>query len=38
MDDDLNAIRQLSEFKELIEQYKNIFELEIAENIADDAT
>lgn len=38
MDDDLNAIRQMPEFKELVEQYKKIFESEVAENIVDDAT
>ena len=36
MDDDLNAVRQMPEFKELVEHYKKIFESEIAENIADD--
>lgn len=38
MDDDLNVIRQMPEFKELVEQYKKIFESEIAENITADAT
>lgn len=37
MDDDLNVIRQMPEFKELVEQYKKIFESEIAENITADA-
>lgn len=38
MDDDLNTIRQMPEFKELVEQYKNIFKSEIAENIAANVT
>ena len=38
MDDDLDAIRDLPKFKELIERYKKIFESEIEENIVDEAT
>lgn len=38
MDNDLNAIRQMPEFRELVEQYKKIFESEIAEDIAADVT
>lgn len=36
-DDDLNAIRQMPEFKELVEQYKKRFESEVGESIVDDA-
>ena len=38
MDDDLDAIRDLPKFKELIERYKKMFESEIEENIVDEAT
>lgn len=35
MDDDLNAIRELPKYKELIQQYKNIFESEIDDKMQD---
>lgn len=35
MDDDLDAIRELPEFKELIQQYKSIFESEVEDKIQD---
>lgn len=35
MDDDLNAIRELPKYKELIQQYKNIFESEIDNKMQD---
>lgn len=38
MDDDLDAIRDLPKFKELIERYKKMFESEIEKNIIDEAT
>lgn len=38
MDDDLDAIRELPKFKELIDKYKRIFESEIEKSIVDEAT
>lgn len=35
MDDDLDAIREVPKYKELIQQYKNIFESEIEDKIQD---
>lgn len=35
MDDDLDAIREVPKYKELIQQYKNIFETEIEDKIQD---
>lgn len=35
MDDDLNAIRELPKYKELIQQYKNIFESDIDDKMQD---
>ena len=37
MDDDLNAIRELPKYKELIQQYKNIFESEIDDKMQDNS-
>lgn len=38
LDNDLDAIRELPDFKELVNLYKNKFESEIRENVADDVT